>query len=62
MFIITGNLSTEFTVQQDVFYRTYGNIARITGLPGRRDMVMIFDPDDIEKVRFLFIYSILYRL
>lgn len=45
-----GDLGTEFTVQQDIFYRTYGNIVRITGLPGRKDMVMIFDPDDIEKV------------
>jgi len=25
---------------------------KITGLPGRKDMVFVFDPDEIEKVSF----------
>jgi hypothetical protein len=26
---------------------------KISGLPGRKDMVVVFNPDDIEKVRLL---------
>jgi hypothetical protein len=25
---------------------------KITGLPGRKNMVLVFDPDEIEKVSF----------
>jgi len=25
---------------------------KISGLPGSKDMLFLFDPDDIEKVRF----------
>ncbi|KAJ4434894.1 hypothetical protein ANN_23465 [Periplaneta americana] len=32
------------------FHKTYGNIAKLSGVPGKSDMVFIFDPDDIEKV------------
>jgi hypothetical protein len=28
----------------------YGKIMKITGMPGRKNMVMLFDPDEIEKV------------
>jgi hypothetical protein len=35
-----------------ILHEKYGNIMKITGLPGRKNMVCIFDPDDIEKVRF----------
>jgi hypothetical protein len=31
-------------------YEKYGKIMKITGIPGFKNMVMIFDPDDIEKV------------
>jgi hypothetical protein len=31
-------------------YERYGKIMKITGIPGVKDMVMVFDPDDIEKV------------
>jgi hypothetical protein len=28
----------------------FGDIVKVTGLPGRRDMVFIFDPVDVEDV------------
>jgi hypothetical protein len=31
-------------------YEKYGKIMKITGLPGIKDMVLLFDPDDVEKV------------
>jgi hypothetical protein len=31
-------------------HEKYGDILKITGIPGMKTMVMIFDPDDIEKV------------
>jgi hypothetical protein len=37
-----------------ILQEKYGKIMKISGLPGGRNMVFIFDPDDIEKVRFIF--------
>jgi hypothetical protein len=31
-------------------HEKYGKIIKITGIPGSKNMVMVFDPDDIEKV------------
>jgi hypothetical protein len=31
-------------------YEKYGKIMKITGLPGIKNIVMVFDPDDVEKV------------
>jgi hypothetical protein len=31
-------------------YEKYGKIMKITGLPGIKNIVMVFDPNDIEKV------------
>jgi hypothetical protein len=31
-------------------HEKYGNILKITGIPGRKNIVILFDPDDIEKV------------
>jgi hypothetical protein len=33
-----------------IMHEKYGNILKITGIPGRKNMVMLFDPDEIEKV------------
>jgi len=35
-----------------ILYERYGKIVKISGVPGNKDMVWIFDPDDIEKVGF----------
>jgi len=35
-----------------ILHEKYGKIMKITGLPGAKDMVWVFDPDEIEKVRF----------
>jgi hypothetical protein len=34
-------------------YEKYGEIVKITGLPGRNNMVVLFDPDEIEKVSIM---------
>jgi hypothetical protein len=31
-------------------HKKYGKIVKITGIPGMKNMVMLFDPDEIEKV------------
>jgi hypothetical protein len=33
-----------------IMHQKYGRIMKITGIPGRKNIVMLFDPDDIEKV------------
>ncbi|KAJ9596905.1 hypothetical protein L9F63_012070 [Diploptera punctata] len=33
-----------------ILNKQYGNIFKIAGIPGRADIVVLFDPDDIEKV------------
>jgi hypothetical protein len=40
----------EDTYHRDL-HEKYGKIMKITGIPGVKNIVMIFDPDDIEKVR-----------
>ncbi|KDR20887.1 putative cytochrome P450 301a1, mitochondrial, partial [Zootermopsis nevadensis] len=45
-----GDIPAEITTQQDYLHRKYGDIVKMAGLPGRSDMVMIYDPDEIEKV------------
>lgn len=45
-----GDLSIEFTDQQEYLHKKFGNIVKLTGLPGRNDMVMLYEPDQIEKV------------
>lgn len=45
-----GEMDMEFTDQQEYLHKTYGDIVKLTGMPGRNDMVMIFDPNQIEKV------------
>lgn len=50
----TGDIPADITTQQDYLHRKYGDIVKMAGLPGRSDMVMIYDPDEIEKVIILF--------
>ncbi|XP_069671910.1 probable cytochrome P450 301a1, mitochondrial [Periplaneta americana] len=46
-----GNLSGfGFIELGQYLQKHYGDIAKLSGIPGRTDMVMVFDPDDIEKV------------
>ncbi|PNF42439.1 putative cytochrome P450 301a1, mitochondrial [Cryptotermes secundus] len=40
---------TEESYHRDL-YEMYGKIMKITGIPGVKNMVMVFDPDVIEKV------------
>ena len=35
-----------------ILHEKYGKIMKIIGLPGRKNMVFVFDPDEIEKVSF----------
>ena len=35
-----------------IIYENYGKIMKISGLPGGKTMVSLFDPDEIEKVSF----------
>ena len=35
-----------------ILHEKYGKIMKISGLPGGKNMVWVFDPDDIEKVSF----------
>jgi hypothetical protein len=35
-----------------ILHEKYGKIMKIGGLPGMKDMVWLFDPHEIEKVRF----------
>jgi hypothetical protein len=35
-----------------LLHEKYGKIMKISGVPGVKDMVWIFDPDEIEKVSF----------
>jgi hypothetical protein len=54
-----GMIPTEMPAQQAYLHNKYGDIVKLTGLPGKKDMIIIFDPEDIEKVTVL---SIAYRL
>ncbi|KAF4532106.1 hypothetical protein B566_EDAN006200 [Ephemera danica] len=40
---------TEFSKAMGYLHKTFGDIVRVTGLP-RKDMVLIFNPTDIEKM------------
>ena len=33
-----------------ILHEKYGKIMKISGLPGGKNMVLVFDPDEIEKV------------
>lgn len=33
-----------------IFHEKYGDIVRVSGILGRPDMVILYDPDEIEKV------------
>jgi hypothetical protein len=35
---------------QRTLHEKYGKIMKIVGLPGTRNIVFLFDPDEIEKV------------
>jgi hypothetical protein len=35
---------------QRILHEKYGKIMKIIGLPGTRNIVLLFDPDEIEKV------------
>ena len=35
-----------------ILHEKYGKIMKISGIPDRKTMVFVFDPDEIEKVRF----------
>jgi hypothetical protein len=35
-----------------ILHEKYGKIMKISGLPGGKNMVWVFDPDEIEKVSF----------
>jgi hypothetical protein len=35
-----------------ILHEKYGKIMKISGMPNGRNMVFVFDPDEIEKVRF----------
>jgi hypothetical protein len=35
-----------------ILHEKYGKIMKISGLPNGKNMVFVFDPDDIEKVSF----------
>jgi uncharacterized protein with GYD domain len=37
-----------------LLHEKYGKIMKISEILGRKDMVVVFDPDDIEKVRRFF--------
>ncbi|PSN49513.1 putative cytochrome P450 301a1 [Blattella germanica] len=39
----------DFADQQEYFFKKYGDIVKISNIPGRKDMVMIFDADEIPK-------------
>ena len=43
-------------IVEDPFHKflneKYGKIMKISGLPGGKNMLLLFDPDDIEKVSF----------
>jgi hypothetical protein len=41
-----------------ILHEKYGKIMKISGLPGIKNMVWIFDPDEIEKVSFLHVKAI----
>jgi hypothetical protein len=49
----------EVPAQQAYLHKKYGDIVKLTGLPGKKDILIIFDPEEIEKVTVL---SIAYRL
>jgi effector-binding domain-containing protein len=38
-----------------MLHEKYGKIMKISGLPGGKNMVLVFDPDEIEKVSFTLI-------
>jgi hypothetical protein len=35
---------------QKALHEKYGKIMKISGLPGGKNMLFVFDPDEIEKV------------
>jgi hypothetical protein len=37
---------------QRILHEKHGKIMKIIGLPGTRNVVFLFDPDEIEKVSF----------
>ncbi|PSN42152.1 hypothetical protein C0J52_18994 [Blattella germanica] len=45
-----GTLSTDFSVQFYKLYNEFGTIVKLEGIPGRNNMVSLYNPDDIEKV------------
>jgi len=41
-----------------ILHEKYGKIMKISGIPGRKNILMVFDPDEIEKVS-LYMYRLL---
>lgn len=35
---------------QEEFHKRYGNICKMPGLPGRSDIVFVYEPEDFEKI------------
>lgn len=49
--LVSGEYSNKSTAELHRRYQAqYGNIVRLSGMPGAKDNVYLFDPDDIEKV------------
>jgi hypothetical protein len=55
--LLTNNVSStgtlpvhDFKLWMETMYDTYGPISKITNIPGRRDMVFLFEPSDFEVV------------
>ncbi|XP_069672037.1 probable cytochrome P450 301a1, mitochondrial [Periplaneta americana] len=46
-----GDLTMDLQDQQEYLHKKFGNIVKLSALPGRENnMVMLFEPDEIEKV------------
>jgi hypothetical protein len=35
-----------------ILHEKYGKLMKLSGIPGRKHMLWVFDPDEIEKVSF----------
>lgn len=46
----TGDVPSEFSELNEYMHKKFSIIAKVGGLIFRRDFVMLFDPEEIEKV------------
>lgn len=48
---ISGTIPTHHFVEwMELMNKSYGDISKITNIPGKRDLVFLFDPKDFESV------------